>query len=109
MRRLLLALLCLAAVTAAPDARNQSPAAGQEPPIQGPTFRTGVDLVAVDVAVVDARGLPVEDLRAPEFEVKIDGEVRRVVSAELVKVDVEAAKKQKEDKTETFYTSNLTP
>jgi VWFA-related protein len=76
---------------------------------QGPTFRTGVDLVTVDVAVVDNRGRPVEDLRAPEFSVKIDGEVRRVVSAELVKVDVEAARKQVADKTETFYTSNLTP
>ena len=59
-------------------------------PVQGPTFRTGVDLVTVDVAVVDRAGSPVEDLRAPDFAVKIDGEVRRVVSAELVKVDVEA-------------------
>jgi VWFA-related protein len=81
----------------------------QEEPIQGPTFKTGVDLVAVDVAVVDRRGRPVEDLRAPEFSVKIDGEVRRVVSAELIKVDVEAAKKEVADKTESFYTSNLTP
>ena len=64
----------------------------QDEPIQGPTFRTGVDLVAVDVAVVDRRGRPIEDLRAAEFAVKIDGEVRRVVSAELIKVDVEAAK-----------------
>ena len=76
---------------------------------QGPTFRTGIDLIAVDVAVVDGRGRPVEDLRAPEFSVKIDGEERRVVSAELFKVDVEAARKQVEDKTETFFTSNLTP
>jgi VWFA-related protein len=78
-------------------------------PVQGPTFRTGIDLVAIDVAVVDRNGRPVEDLRAPDFSVKIDGEVRRVVSAELVKVDVEAAKKQVADKSETFYTSNLTP
>ena len=56
-----------------------------------------------------AAGMPVEDLGAAEFSVKIDGEVRRVVSAELVKVDVEAAKKQVADKSETFYTSNLTP
>lgn len=94
-----------------PQEPQQPPAPapqGQEP-IQGPTFRTGVDLVAVDVAVVDRRGRPVEDLRAPEFSVKIDGEVRRVVSAELIKVDVEAAKKQVADKTESFYTSNLTP
>ena len=93
------------------NSKQQQPAEApkQEEPIQGPTFRTGVDLVAIDVAVVDRRGRPVEDLRAPEFAVKIDGEVRRVVSAELVKVDVEAAKKQVADKTESFYTSNLTP
>jgi len=85
--------------------------AAQETPAlqQGPTFRTGVDLIAVDVAVVDDRGRPVEDLRAPDFEVKIDGEVRRVVSAELIKVNVEAARKRVEDKTESFYSSNLTP
>jgi VWFA-related protein len=77
--------------------------------VQGPTFRTGVDLVAIDVAVVDRNGRPVEDLRAPDFAVKIDGEVRRVVSAELIKVDIEAAKRQVADKSETFYTSNLTP
>ena len=95
MRMLLAVALSAAALSA------------QEP--QGPTFKTGVDLIAVDVAVVDGRGRPVEDLRAPEFAVKIDGEVRRVVSAELFKVDVEAARRQVEDKTETFFTSNLTP
>jgi VWFA-related protein len=91
--------------------QQQQPAQAPRPdePIQGPTFKTGVDLIAIDVAVVDRRGFPVEDLHAPEFSVKIDGEVRRVVSAELVKVDVEAAKKQVTDKTESFYTSNLTP
>jgi hypothetical protein len=86
-----------------------APAPEQQEPIQGPTFRTGIDLIAVDVAVVDRRGRPVEDLRAPEFSVKVDGEVRRGVSAELVRVDVEAARKQVADKTETFYTSNITP
>ena len=35
--------------------------------------------------------------------------MRRVVSAELVKVDVEKARRQGDDKSETFYTSNLTP
>jgi VWFA-related protein len=92
-----------------PQQPQPTPAPQQQEPIQGPTFKTGIDLVAVDVAVVDRRGRPVEDLRAPEFSVKIDGEVRRVVSAELIKVDVEAAKKQVADKTESFYTSNLTP
>jgi VWFA-related protein len=92
-----------------PQQQQPNPTSQQQDPLQGPTFRTGVDLVAVDVSVVDRRGRPVEDLRAPEFSVKIDGEVRRVVSAELIKVDVEAAKKQVADKTESFYTSNLTP
>jgi VWFA-related protein len=102
-------LLGLIAVTAQEQQQKPAETPNQQEPIQGPTFRTGIDLVAVDVAVVDRRGRPVEDLRAPEFSVKIDGEVRRVVSAELIKVDVEAAKKQVADKTETFYTSNLTP
>ena len=107
MRKLLGAFLYVFAF-AVPSAWAQT-APETQAPVQGPTFRTGVDLIAVDVAVVDSRGRPVEDLRAPEFEVKVDGEVRRVVSAELVKVNVEEAKKQVASKTETFYTSNLTP
>lgn len=81
----------------------------QSPDSQQPTFRTGVDVVTVDVAVVDGRGNPVEDLRAPDFAVKIDGQVRRVVSAELIKADVAAARRQADDKTESFYTTNLAP
>jgi len=122
MRSLLAALLSVGALavvagqtpqTSTPPAETApaQPASdqGADAAIQGPTFRTGVDLVAIDVAVVDRNGRPVEDLLAPDFVVKIDGEVRRVVSAELVKVDVEAARRQVDDKSETFYTSNLTP
>jgi VWFA-related protein len=116
MKSLLAALLSVGALAVAAAQTPQAPPSEPTPPapqtsepIQGPTFRTGVDLIAIDVAVVDRNGRPVEDLRAPEFSVKVDGEVRRVVSAELVKVDVEAAKKQVADKSETFYTSNLTP
>jgi VWFA-related protein len=107
-----LALAFAAAALAAPPAFAQEQAPPQTPPSnqQQPTFRTGVDIVSVDVAVVDSRGNPVEDLLAPDFAVKIDGQLRRVVTAELVKVDVEAARRQTPDnKTETFYTSNLTP
>jgi VWFA-related protein len=88
------------------------PLAGQsqtETTEQGPTFRTGIDLIAIDVSVVDRAGQPVEDLLAPEFEVKIDGEVRRVVSAEHVKIDVEAARREAADPFETLYTTNLRP
>ena len=38
----------------------------------------------VDVTVVDAKGMPVRDLRAPEFTVTVDGQPRRVVSAEFI-------------------------
>ena len=108
MRRLLsvVAFLAAALPAAAQTAPAQSPPAT---PVQGPTFRTGVDVTTVDVAVIDRNGKPVEDLRAPEFSVKIDGEARRVVSAELVKVDVAAARAQVADKSETFFTSNLAP
>ncbi len=106
---LLVGLIAVAAQEQQQQPQQPPQAPKQEEPIQGPTFRTGIDLVAVDVSVVDRRGRPVEDLRAPEFAVKIDGELRRVVSAELIKVDVEAARKQVADKTESFYTSNLTP
>jgi VWFA-related protein len=102
-----LRVLCgLVVLASGPAVEAQEPTPGAT---QTPTFRTGIDLVSIDVAVVDGRGLPVEDLFAPEFSVKIDGVPRRVVSAELVKVDLQAARKQAADKTETFYTSNLTP
>ncbi len=107
LSRALAAAMVLLVPTFTP-AQTPAPAPAQDAP-QGPTFRSGIDLTTVDVAVVDNRGLPVEDLRAPEFEVKIDGEVRRVVTAELVKVDPAAATQAADDKTETFYTSNMTP
>ena len=60
--------------------------------------------MAVDVSVVDKNGRPVDDLLAPDFVVKIDGTTRRVVSADLVKVDVEAGRKPRVDKTESTST-----
>jgi VWFA-related protein len=98
-------LLVVVAWLAAPAAAAQS----QQAPPQGPTFRTGIEVIAVDVAVVDGRGNPVEDLLAPDFAVKIDGAPRRVVSAEHVRIDVEAARRQAADPVETLYTTNLSP
>jgi VWFA-related protein len=49
-----------------------------------PRFRTGVDLLTVDVIVVDDDGRPVTDLVPAEFRVSINGEPRRVASAEWV-------------------------
>lgn len=101
-----LILVMWVAIAAPVAVQAQTPAQTVD---QGPTFRTGVDVVSVDVAVVDRNGKPVEDLRAPEFTVRIDGEERRVVTAELIKIDIEAAKRQAADRSETFFTSNLTP
>ena len=51
---------------------------------QPPVFRSGVEVMEVDVTVVDGKGAPVRDLRAPEFTVTVDGQPRRVVSAEFI-------------------------
>jgi VWFA-related protein len=52
---------------------------------QQPIFRTGVELVTVDVTVVDDVGNPVENLSAESFDVRVDGQTRRVVSADYVR------------------------
>jgi VWFA-related protein len=57
---------------------------------QQPTFRSGVELVTVDVGVVDKQGQPVRDLEAADFVVTVGGQPRRVVTAEYV--DVGAAR-----------------
>lgn len=53
-------------------------AAGQAPP-QAPVFRSGVDLVAVDVQVIGPDGRPVTSLSSSDFRVSIDRQPRRVV------------------------------
>ena len=51
---------------------------------QAPVFRSGIEVMEVDVTVVDSKGMPVRDLRAPEFTVTVDGQPRRVISAEFI-------------------------
>jgi VWFA-related protein len=58
---------------------------------QQPTFKSGVDLVAVDVHVVDRQGRPVVDLKPEDFEVQIAGDRRKVASAELISYDTTTA------------------
>jgi VWFA-related protein len=80
--------LALATVTSfaspAQPPAGQPPAAGgsQQPPAV--TFKTGVDLVAVDVSVVDVDGRPVHDLTPEDFVLKVDGKPRRLVSAQFI-------------------------
>src|SRR5215218_2237496 len=56
----------------------------QPPPSQPPTFRSGVELVTVDVGVVDRQGLPLRGLNTGDFTVTVAGQPRKVVSAEFV-------------------------
>lgn len=103
MRWFLVALSCIAAIPLA--AQSQSP-----PSAQGPTFRTGVDVITVDVAAVDSNGKPVAGLLAPEFVVRVDGQPRKVVSVEEVKADAAVAQRRPDaEPFESFFSTNITP
>ena len=58
-------------------------ALAQAPP---PAFRGGVSLVTVDVMVIDADGLPVPDLTAADFEVRLDDRAQPIRSVAYVQV-----------------------
>ena len=62
------------AIVSSPHGQVQNP----------PVFKSGVELVAIDVRVIDRDGRPLGDLTPGEFEVTIDGKPRRVVSADFV-------------------------
>jgi VWFA-related protein len=80
MRTILACITVVAALAVAGRAAQDAP-----DPVQ--VFRERVDLITVDVAALDSRGRPVEDLREGDFTVKVDGKQRKVVSADLIKVD----------------------
>jgi len=63
---------------------QQAPPQAPAQPGQTPTFRSGVELVAVDVGVVDRQGQPVRGLTTSDFTVMVAGQPRRVVNAEFV-------------------------
>jgi VWFA-related protein len=54
---------------------------------QRPTFREAVDVIEFPVTVVTTNGTPVLGLGTDKFQVTIDGKIRRVVSADLVRYD----------------------
>lgn len=51
---------------------------------QQPTFKSGVDVITIDVHVVDRQGQPILDLKPADFEVHVSGDRRQVSSAELI-------------------------
>lgn len=75
----------------ATQAPTQTPPAQEPvpPPVPAaaggqPTFRTGTELVTVDVGVVDRQGSPVRGLAGTDFQVTVAGKPRRIVSVEYV-------------------------
>ncbi len=57
---------------------------GQGQPASTQVFRAGVDMMTINVSVVDRDGRPQADLGPNQFEVTLDGRVRKVVSAEFI-------------------------
>jgi VWFA-related protein len=63
--------------------------AQQQPPAR-PSFQSSVDVTSLDVTVVDDKGKPMSTLTPADFVVRIDGNPRRVVTAEWVSLLGEA-------------------
>ncbi|HEY7473779.1 MAG TPA: VWA domain-containing protein [Vicinamibacterales bacterium] len=75
---------CLLAFLAGSAASARQAAPPPQSPQGQPTFRTAVDVVAVDVSVIDRDGRPVGDLEVKDFSLKVDGKPRQVRSAEFI-------------------------
>ena len=82
MRRL---VACLGIVSAAVTVAAQSP----QPPDPQQIFRTGVDIVRLDVSVLDRNRKPIHGLRAEDFTVLEDGRPQPVVA--FAAVDIPSA------------------
>jgi VWFA-related protein len=76
-RAVLAFFLLGAAVAGTPQSQTQKQA-------QQPVFRSGVDLVTVDVLVVDKDGRPIPELKAEDFTITVDGKARRIASVEYM-------------------------
>ena len=58
---------------------------------QPPTFKSGVEVVLIDVSVVDRGGRPVDDLSPADFTVTVDGKPRTVASAQFLRYESRTA------------------
>ena len=58
---------------------------------QVPSFKSGVDVVLIDVTVVDPTGRPVTDLRPEDFRITVDRKPRTIASAKFIRHDTRAS------------------
>ncbi len=63
-------------------AAAMQPSAQTQAPPGPPTFRSGVDLITIDVVVVDGKGRQLPALNADDFAIEVDGKPRAVLSAQ---------------------------
>ena len=66
-------------------------AMAQQPPAPQTTFRSGVDLVTIDVVATRANGAPVHDLTADDFEVFEDGVPQKVQTFQFIDLSSQSA------------------
>ncbi len=107
------ASVVIAFMTAAALSAQSGSAPAQPAPAQPQTqvFRAGVDLLSVDVTALDNNGRQVADLTPADFVVEVDGDARKVATAEFIRlIDpfriVGAPRKVAAPVDETFFTSN---
>jgi VWFA-related protein len=93
------ALLVLGIAQEVPPSRQS--AAGIDPTHR--QFKTSADVVAVDVNVLDRDGRPVDNLSTKDFSVFVDGQPRRITSAEFVRLTPSA----RTSTPSPYYSSNL--
>jgi VWFA-related protein len=77
MRTLITTLAAVGVLAAAPGR-------AQDAPQTTPSFRSGVEALPIDVTVVNDRGEPIRDLIVQDFNVRIDGRPRKIVSAQWI-------------------------
>ena len=83
-----------------------------QPPQDTPTFRSGVQLIDVDVVVTDKDGMPVRNLTRDDFEIIEDGKVQEVRTFTEIDLPVEPLDQlaaRRERGVESDVVTNTTP
>jgi VWFA-related protein len=74
---------------------------------QRPVFSSSVDVVSVDVNVVDKNGRPVQDLGPGDFDLTVDGQPRKITSAQFVSLRTEPLKDTPAESLPDFSTNTV--